>query len=128
VRPDQRDRYAYAYLYFTYTVVFALVEGTPDFSTLSDELGLAMTLHGAIMVLAGVGFGWAVVRAQVLPRWTGIALARRCSLADRARAAAPPGPAAQRLREAARQSAPTRLVWRACAAQHQLPTAKRRHR
>lgn len=67
--------YAYAYVFFTYTVVFALVEGTPDYSTLSDELGLAMTLHGAIMVLAGIGFGWAVVRAGVLPRWTGISLA-----------------------------------------------------
>lgn len=66
--------YAYAYLFFLYTVVFALVEGTPDFSALSDRLGLAMTLHGAIMVLAGIGFGWATIRAGVLPAWTGAAL------------------------------------------------------
>ncbi len=66
--------YAYAYLYFTYTVVFALVEGTPDYSTLGDELGFAMTLHGAIMVLAGIGFGWATIRVELLPAWTGVAL------------------------------------------------------
>jgi hypothetical protein len=67
--------YAYAYLFFSYTVVFALAEGTPDFSALGDELGFAMTLHGAIMVFAGIGFGWATIRAEVLPRWTGAALA-----------------------------------------------------
>jgi hypothetical protein len=33
-----------------------------------------MTIHGAIVVLAGLGFGSAVIRARVLPRWTGIAL------------------------------------------------------
>jgi hypothetical protein len=66
--------YAYAYLYFSYTVVYALAESTPDFETLGDDLGFAMTLHGAIMVLAGIGFGWAVVKARVLPAWTGYAL------------------------------------------------------
>ena len=33
-----------------------------------------MTIHGAVMVLAGLGFGVAVIRAKVLPRWTAIAL------------------------------------------------------
>ena len=33
-----------------------------------------MTVHGAIMVIAGIAFGAAVMRARVLPRWTGIAL------------------------------------------------------
>jgi hypothetical protein len=66
--------YAGAYLYFSYTVVYALVQSTPDFATLSDDLGAAMTLAGAIMVVAGLGFGWAVVRARAFPRWTGYAL------------------------------------------------------
>jgi len=66
--------YAYSYLVFTGTVVYALNEHTSDYSTLNDDLGWTMTLHGAIMVLAGLGFGSAVIRAQVLPRWTGIAL------------------------------------------------------
>jgi hypothetical protein len=55
--------YAYAFVFFTFTVVYALVEGTPDYDALSDDLGPAMTLHGAIMLLAGIGFGVAVVRA-----------------------------------------------------------------
>ncbi len=33
-----------------------------------------MTIHGAIMLLAGLGFGYAVIRARVLPAWTGAAL------------------------------------------------------
>jgi hypothetical protein len=34
-----------------------------------------MTVHGAVMLIAGVWFGRAVVRADVLPRWSGVALA-----------------------------------------------------
>jgi hypothetical protein len=67
--------YAYAYVYFTGTVVVALVEATPDYATLSERLGVWMTVHGAVMLVAGVWLGYAVVRAGVLPRWTGIALA-----------------------------------------------------
>ena len=66
--------YAYAYVYFTGTVVYALVEHTPDYADLSDHLQPSMTIHGAIMVLAGMGFGIGVIRAGVLPRWTGVAL------------------------------------------------------
>jgi hypothetical protein len=33
-----------------------------------------MIIHGAVMVLAGLGFGVAVIRAKVLPRWTAVAL------------------------------------------------------
>jgi hypothetical protein len=67
--------YAYAYVYFTGTVVYALVNGTPDYATLSEELGVGMTVHGAIMVAAGLWFGYASFRAGVLPRWAGVALA-----------------------------------------------------
>ena len=67
--------YAYAFVFFTFTVVYALVDGTPDYDALTDDLGLLMTLHGAIMLFAGIGFGVAVVRARVLPTWTGYALA-----------------------------------------------------
>ena len=66
--------YAYAYVFFTGTVVYALVEGTADYDALGDDLGAAMTIHGAIMLLAGLGFGYAVIRARVLPAWTGAAL------------------------------------------------------
>jgi hypothetical protein len=66
--------YAYAFVFFTGTVVYALVNGTSDFSALSDDLSASMTIHGAIMVLAGLGFGLAVIKAGVLPRWTGASL------------------------------------------------------
>ena len=66
--------YAYSYLFFTGTVVYAINKHTSNYGMLTDDLGWTMTLHGAIMVLAGLGFGSAVIRARVLPRWTGIAL------------------------------------------------------
>jgi hypothetical protein len=66
--------YAYSYVFFTGTVVYALVDGTSDYTALSRDLQPWMTIHGAVMVLAGLGFGVAVIRAKVLPAWTGIAL------------------------------------------------------
>jgi hypothetical protein len=33
-----------------------------------------MVIHGAVMVVAGVGFGDAVIRARVFPAWTGLSL------------------------------------------------------
>lgn len=67
--------YAYAYVFFTFTVIYALVDGTPDYDALTDDLGAVMTLHGAVMLLAGIGFGVAVARAGILPAWTGWTLA-----------------------------------------------------
>jgi hypothetical protein len=66
--------YAYAYVFFTGTVVYALIEGTGDFDALNHDLSPWMVIHGAVMVFAGIGFGYAVVKAGVLPSWTGIAL------------------------------------------------------
>jgi hypothetical protein len=66
--------YAYSYVFFTGTVVYALTEHIRDYADLSQRLQPWMTIHGAIMVLAGVGFGIGVLRARMLPRWTGVAL------------------------------------------------------
>ena len=66
--------YALAYVFFAWTVAYALYHGVPDYDTLSDELGVWMFLGGVVMVLAGLGFGWATIRAAVLPRWTALAL------------------------------------------------------
>jgi len=66
--------YAYAYVFFAGTVVYALVNSTDDFDTLGDELGAWIPIHGTIMVLAGLAFGTAVIRARVLPAWTGLTL------------------------------------------------------
>jgi hypothetical protein len=67
--------YAYAFVFFTGTVVYALVNGIGDYDILSADLAPWMTIHGAIMVLAGSCFAYAVIRAGVLPRWTGMTLA-----------------------------------------------------
>ena len=66
--------YACSYVFFTATVVYALVNNTKDYQTLSNELGALMIAPGALMVFAGLGFGYAVLRARVLPAWTGVAL------------------------------------------------------
>lgn len=67
--------YAYSYVFFSGTVIYAMMNGTRDYAALTGQLGASMTIHGAIMVIAGIGFGLAVIRAGVLPRWTGVALA-----------------------------------------------------
>jgi hypothetical protein len=66
--------YAYTFVFFTSTVVYALVNHTHDWSELTTQLGAWVTVHSVLMVLAGVVFGAAVIRAHVLPRWTGITL------------------------------------------------------
>jgi hypothetical protein len=66
--------YAYSFVFFTGTVVYALIQRTDNYNALGDDLSPWMTVHGVVMVLAGLGFGYAVVAARVLPRWTGVAL------------------------------------------------------
>jgi hypothetical protein len=66
--------YAYAYVVFAGTVVYALVNDTKDYDTLTDKLGLVMTAHGAVMVAAGLGLGYAIIRSRAFPAWTAIAL------------------------------------------------------
>jgi hypothetical protein len=66
--------YAYTYVFFTGTVLLALVDRSPDWDALAGDLEPWVTVHGLLMVLAGSAFGAAVVRAGVLPRWTGVLL------------------------------------------------------
>jgi hypothetical protein len=63
-----------SFIYFAGTATYALARDTPDYATLLGELGPLYTAHGAVMVLGGVLFGVAVLRAGVLPAWTGVAL------------------------------------------------------
>jgi hypothetical protein len=66
--------YAYSFVFFTSTVVYALIDQTSDWDALTRKFGAWMTVHSALMVIAGIAFGLAIVRARVLPRWTGAAL------------------------------------------------------
>jgi hypothetical protein len=66
--------FAYSYVFFTSTVVYALIAGTPNYAALVKVFGAWMTVHGLIMLAGGLAFGAAVIRTRVLPRWTGIVL------------------------------------------------------
>ena len=66
--------YAYAYIFFTGTVLLALVNRPADWESLVGELGPWVAIHGLLMVVAGSAFGIAIVKARVLPGWTGMTL------------------------------------------------------
>jgi hypothetical protein len=93
--------YAYSYVFFTATVVYALAAGTPSWHALGKVFGAWMPVHGLIMVAGGLAFGLATFRAGVFPRWTGACLmagvvlvAAAAGLPNVARAAAEAFPAA----------------------------------
>jgi len=67
--------YAYSFVFFTSTVVWAIVAGTPTWEALNEDLGWWLTIHGAVMVVGGVAFGLGVAKAGFFPRWTGYTLA-----------------------------------------------------
>jgi hypothetical protein len=66
--------YAYSYLFFTSTVMYALIAKIPNWTALTKAFGPWMAVHGAIMVAGGMAFGFSIVRATVMPRWTGVCL------------------------------------------------------
>jgi hypothetical protein len=60
--------YGYAFIYFAHTTLVALSSRAPDYETLWAGLGGMYTAHGVIMIAGGLAFGWATLRAGVLPR------------------------------------------------------------
>jgi hypothetical protein len=66
--------YAYAYVFFTGTVLLALANHSSDWDALVGDLGPWVAVHGLLMLVAGTAFGVAVIKADVLPRWTGVVL------------------------------------------------------
>jgi len=66
--------YGSSFVYFAGATQYALVRKIPDYEALLAELGPIYWIHGALMVLGGFLFGWAVLRARVFPRWTGALL------------------------------------------------------
>jgi hypothetical protein len=61
--------YAYTFVFFSGTVVFALAQRTSNWEVLVQHLGPAIAIHGILMVVAGLTLGL-TVQAAVLPRWT----------------------------------------------------------
>ena len=66
--------YAYTFVFFTSTVVYALIDHTRDWEALQARFGAWITIHSVMMMLAGLAFGYAVIRAHALSRWSGITL------------------------------------------------------
>ncbi|MEA2593242.1 MAG: hypothetical protein QOD62_3073 [Actinomycetota bacterium] len=66
--------FAYSYVFFTGSVLYALIARTRNYQALTKVFGPWMTVHGLIMLVGGLALGLAVVRAGVLPRWTGVCL------------------------------------------------------
>jgi len=60
--------YGIAFVYFSFTTLYALSEHIADYATLWHKLGALYTVHGALMVVGGVLFAIASLRAAVLPR------------------------------------------------------------
>jgi hypothetical protein len=63
--------YAYAYVFFTSTVMYALIAKTVNYHDLSKVFGAWMTVHGLVLLVGGILFGVAVVHSRALPAWTG---------------------------------------------------------
>ncbi|QQS43208.1 MAG: hypothetical protein IPM63_10540 [Acidobacteriota bacterium] len=66
--------YGSAFVYFAHSTQFALTENITDYSALWHRLGSIYTAHGALMVIGGVAFGVASIRAGVFPRWASAVL------------------------------------------------------
>lgn len=66
--------YAYSFVFFTSTVVYALAAGSRNYKAVTDVFGGWFTVFGVIMVLGGITFGLAVIKTARLPRWTGLGL------------------------------------------------------
>jgi hypothetical protein len=64
--------YGFAFIYFTFTTQLALVDHVATYGDLWNRLGAAYTLHGAMMIVGGALFGYASLRAGVLPRWASL--------------------------------------------------------
>ena len=63
--------YGTSFIFFAGTTLYTLVVKTVDYTTLLEELGSIYTFHGVLMVVGGILFSIAVIRARVLPIWTG---------------------------------------------------------
>jgi hypothetical protein len=49
--------YAYTYVFYTFSVAYALLHHTRTYGDLTYELGPVWLPHGALLLLAGLAFG-----------------------------------------------------------------------
>lgn len=72
--------YGAASVFFAGATLCALAHGTGGHAAAINGLGLLYPAHGALLAAGGLLFGTAVVRAGVLPGWTGLLLAAGAAL------------------------------------------------
>lgn len=60
--------YGIAFTYFAHTTLYALASHAPTYEALWQQLGPTYTVHGALMVVGGLLFSVAALRAGALPR------------------------------------------------------------
>jgi hypothetical protein len=60
--------YGAAFVYFSFTTLYALSEHIADYATLWQKLGPLYTIHGGLMVVGGALFAVTSLRAGVLSR------------------------------------------------------------
>ncbi|HEU5062047.1 MAG TPA: hypothetical protein VFT79_02705 [Solirubrobacterales bacterium] len=65
---------AFSYVLFAFTALYALVDGAPDYRALSGQFTLLFAASGGLMLLGGLAFAVASLRAEVFPRWTAQAI------------------------------------------------------
>lgn len=66
--------YACSDVFFTSTVIYAIIAHSLNYEAVTTYFGLWMTMGGVVMVVGGLALGLAIVQAGQLPRWTGISL------------------------------------------------------
>jgi hypothetical protein len=60
--------YGAAFVYFSFTTLYALSEHLADYAALWKKLGVLYTVHGGLMIVGGVLFAVASRRTGVFPR------------------------------------------------------------
>ncbi|MBK7143118.1 MAG: hypothetical protein IPH75_13675 [bacterium] len=67
--------YGFAFIYFSYSTLSALANNAATYEELWANLSWVYTFHGGLMIAGGLLFGYATMRAGVLPTWaTGLFL------------------------------------------------------
>ena len=61
--------YGIAFIYYAHTSLYAIQAAVPTYPELWERLGPTYTAHGVVMVLGGLAFGAASLRAKQLPAW-----------------------------------------------------------
>lgn len=66
--------YAVAFIFYAGTALYALIEQTENYDLLVEQLGGFYLAHSVLLIVGGILFGIAVLRARFFPRWTGFLL------------------------------------------------------